>query len=73
MSTNDGEEEFYYTELEVCVDTLTDSFPNISASSPPTLSHMDMARPPCEDPVYQKSLQVMQLFHLTSFILPQRD
>jgi len=28
----------------------------LMASSPPTLSHMDMARPPHEDPEYQRSL-----------------
>lgn len=42
---DDHEEEFYYTEIE-----LEDAY------SPPTLSHRDMARPPHEDPEYQKSL-----------------
>ena len=28
----------------------------LMTSSPPTLSHMDMARPPHEDPEYQRSL-----------------
>lgn len=45
---DDHEEEFYYTEVEVTHITHT--------SSPPTLSHRDMARPPHEDPEYQKSL-----------------
>lgn len=42
---DDHEEEFYYTEVE-----LGETY------SPPTLSHRDMARPPHEDPEYQKSL-----------------
>ncbi|XP_073980616.1 glucose transporter 4 enhancer factor [Rhodnius prolixus] len=44
MEGDDHEEEFYYTELEVGV-----------TSPPPTLSHRDMARPPHEDPEYQRS------------------
>lgn len=36
-SIDDHEEEFYYTEVELG-----------AASSPPTLSHRDMARPPHE-------------------------
>ncbi|XP_065225261.1 zinc finger protein 395-like isoform X2 [Planococcus citri] len=43
---DDHEEEFYYTEVET-----EEAF-----YSPPTLSHRDMARPPHEDPEYQKSL-----------------
>lgn len=45
MSVN--EEEFYYQE--VAVDHM---------SSPPTMSHRDMARPPHEDPEYQKQLRL---------------
>lgn len=44
---SDHEEEFYYQE--VAVDHM---------SSPPTLSHRDMARPPHEDPEYQKQLRL---------------
>ncbi|KAL3280808.1 hypothetical protein HHI36_004039 [Cryptolaemus montrouzieri] len=40
-----GEEEFYYTEIELGL-----------TSPPPTLSHRDMARPPYEDPEYQRQL-----------------
>lgn len=40
---DDHEEEFYYTEVEVTHITHT--------SSPPTLSHRDMARPPHEGTV----------------------
>lgn len=44
---SDHEEEFYYQE--VAVDHM---------SSPPTMSHRDMARPPHEDPEYQKQLRL---------------
>lgn len=54
---SDHEEEFYYTEVEMGLDSVTDSFANMFTSSPPTLSHMDMARPPYEDPEYQKQVQ----------------
>lgn len=43
------EEDFYYTEFE------EDSEPP-SPPSPPTLSHRDMARPPHEDPEYQRQI-----------------
>ncbi|XP_018045858.1 PREDICTED: zinc finger protein 704 [Atta colombica] len=46
-SEDDHEEEFYYQE--VAVDHM---------SSPPTMSHRDMARPPHEDPEYQKQLRL---------------
>lgn len=42
---SDHEEEFYYTEREVC-----------APAPPPTLSHQDMCRPPYEDPDYQRQL-----------------
>ncbi|XP_044726630.1 zinc finger protein 395 [Chrysoperla carnea] len=41
---SDHEEEFYYTEVEL----------GLHHSSPPTMSHQDMARPPHEDPEYQR-------------------
>ncbi|XP_070533975.1 zinc finger protein 704-like [Ptychodera flava] len=47
---SDHEEEFYYTEIETSLASVTDTFANMYTSSPPTLSHMDMARPPHEDP-----------------------
>uniref|UniRef100_A0A1B6CTT6 C2H2-type domain-containing protein n=1 Tax=Clastoptera arizonana TaxID=38151 RepID=A0A1B6CTT6_9HEMI len=50
---DDHEEEFYYTEVELGLHT----------SSPPTLSHRDMARPPHEDPEYQKSLNNFSFGH----------
>lgn len=49
---SDHEEEFYYTEVED--DDQDESSP--SPPSPPTLSHRDMARPPHEDPEYQRQL-----------------
>lgn len=47
LELSDHEEEFYYTEVELGLHT----------SSPPTLSHRDMARPPHEDPEYLKQLK----------------
>ncbi|KAM7360161.1 glucose transporter 4 enhancer factor [Cochliomyia hominivorax] len=46
------EEEFYYTEVE----DDDDDCKTPSPTSPPTLSHRDMARPPHEDPEYQRQL-----------------
>ncbi|XP_025832031.1 zinc finger protein 704-like [Agrilus planipennis] len=43
----EGEEEFYYTETEVEV---------TPTSSTPTMLHRDMARPPHEDPEYQRQV-----------------
>lgn len=54
---SDHEEEFYYTEIEMGIDSVADAFANIFTSSPPTQSHMDMARPPHEDPECQKQVQ----------------
>ena len=54
-SYNDHEEEFYYTEIETTVDSMSDMFADMNTSSPPpTLSHMDMVRPPHEDPDMQR-------------------
>lgn len=51
------EEEFYYQE--VAVDHM---------SSPPTMSHRDMARPPHEDPEYQKQLRLEATPVATNYI-----
>ncbi|XP_059490594.1 zinc finger protein 704 [Neocloeon triangulifer] len=56
--SSDHEEEFYYTELEV-------EAGHVAASSP-TLSHQDMARPPHEDPEYQRQLQQEKLQNTTT-------
>lgn len=51
------DEEFYFTDLEddddeaICMEPT-----NVAPPSPPTLSHRDMARPPHEDPEYQRKL-----------------
>ncbi|XP_033640532.1 zinc finger protein 704-like [Asterias rubens] len=50
-SSSSHEEEFYYTEVETTVDSMSDMFADMYTSSPPpTLSHMDMVRPPYENP-----------------------
>lgn len=46
-SMSDHEEEFYYQEVTMD-----------HVSSPPTMSHRDMARPPHEDPEYQKQIRL---------------
>ncbi|KYN41769.1 hypothetical protein ALC56_03822, partial [Trachymyrmex septentrionalis] len=56
-SEDDHEEEFYYQE--VAVDHM---------SSPPTMSHRDMARPPHEDPEYQKQLRLEATPAASNFI-----
>lgn len=50
------DEAFYYTEIEreIEIDAPNTKSPN--PPSPPTLSHRDMARPPHEDPEYQRQL-----------------
>lgn len=53
LSDSVPDEAFYYQEIEVEADPNTNS-PN--PPSPPTLSHRDMARPPHEDPEYQRQL-----------------
>lgn len=52
------DEAFYYTEIEAEIETDIQE-PNTKSPnppSPPTLSHRDMARPPHEDPEYQRQL-----------------
>ncbi|XP_032295917.1 zinc finger protein 395 isoform X2 [Drosophila virilis] len=51
-SDNEHEEEFYYTED----DDDDELVKTPSPASPPTLSHRDMARPPHEDPEYQRQI-----------------
>lgn len=75
---SDHEEEFYYTELEIsaehgpqpivpgsaaCPGSVASSA--LYASPPPTLSHMDMARPPHEDPQYRSGRQTVTSSHKT--------
>ena len=40
---SDHEEEFYYQEVEVTVDTVTQTFADMYTSSPPQLSFLDGA------------------------------
>ncbi|XP_052858999.1 uncharacterized protein DDB_G0283357 isoform X2 [Drosophila gunungcola] len=47
----ENEEEFYYTDVDD-----DDEQVKPSLASEPTLSHRDMARPPHEDPEYQKQI-----------------
>lgn len=51
-SENEHEEEFYYEED----DDDDELVKTPSPASPPTLSHRDMARPPHEDPEYQRQI-----------------
>lgn len=52
LDSDSHEEEFYYTEIE----DEDDDCKTPSPASPPTLSHRDMARPPHEDPEYQRQI-----------------
>lgn len=57
LSDTVPDEAFYYNEFEAEIET--DIEPNTKSPnppSPPTLSHRDMARPPHEDPEYQRQL-----------------
>jgi len=49
------DEAFYYTEIEAEIET-EENIKSPNPPSPPTLSHRDMARPPHEDPEYQRQL-----------------
>lgn len=50
------DEAFYYTEIEAEIETEDADIKSPNPPSPPTLSHRDMARPPHEDPEYQRRL-----------------
>nr|XP_006812128.1 PREDICTED: zinc finger protein 395-like [Saccoglossus kowalevskii] len=50
----DHEEEFYYTEFETTLERVESMSGVCTSSPPPTLSHMDMARPRHEDPALRK-------------------
>lgn len=49
------DEAFYYTEIEAEIEAES-NIKSPNPPSPPTLSHRDMARPPHEDPEYQRQL-----------------
>lgn len=58
------DEAFYYTEIEAEIETEDTDIKSPNPPSPPTLSHRDMARPPHEDPEYQRRLVGnMRYFH----------
>ncbi|XP_031630888.1 zinc finger protein 704 isoform X2 [Contarinia nasturtii] len=50
------DEAFYYTEIEAEIEAEDFNVKSPNPPSPPTLSHRDMARPPHEDPEYQRRL-----------------
>lgn len=50
------DEAFYYTEIEAEIESDDFNIKSPNPPSPPTLSHRDMARPPHEDPEYQRRL-----------------
>ena len=54
--TSDHEEEFYYTEIEVTVDTMTQSFAGMYTSSPPDVTPFTIcgAAPPDHDYLKKK-------------------
>lgn len=51
---NNDDEDFYYTDMEDEEDEAIGMDANSTPTLPPTLSHSDMARPPHEDPEYQR-------------------
>lgn len=54
---NNDDEDFYFTDLEDEDEAIeTDTNTTTSPPLPPTLSHSDMARPPHEDPEYQRKI-----------------
>lgn len=52
--TSDHEEEFYYTEIEVTVDTMTQSFADMYTSSPPQTNRFVGVSAALPDHDYQK-------------------
>lgn len=52
--TSDHEEEFYYTEIEVTVDTMTQSFADMYTSSPPQATQFNGIVTTLPDHDYQK-------------------
>lgn len=50
------DEDFYFTDLEDDDEAIEMDATNTTPPLPPTLSHSDMARPPHEDPEYQRKI-----------------
>lgn len=55
-SRSDGEEEFYYTEIEVNVDNVTQKFSEMCTSSPPEVVGPLSPSIPVPDHDYQKKV-----------------
>lgn len=53
---SNDDEDFYFTDLEDEDDEAISMDANSTPTLPPTLSHSDMARPPHEDPEYQRKI-----------------
>jgi hypothetical protein len=58
-SRSDGEEEFYYTEIEVNVDNVTQKFSQMCTSSPPEITSPLSPAIPVPDHDYQKKVRIM--------------
>lgn len=53
---SNDDEDFYFTDLDDEDEAIEMDATNTSPPLPPTLSHSDMARPPHEDPEYQRKI-----------------
>lgn len=53
---SNDDEDFYFTDMEDDDEAIGMDTVNTSPPLPPTLSHSDMARPPHEDPEYQRKI-----------------
>lgn len=53
---SNDDEDFYYTDLDDEDEAIEMDAANSTPPLPPTLSHSDMARPPHEDPEYQRKI-----------------
>lgn len=53
---SNDDEDFYFTDLDDEDEAIEMDAANSSPPLPPTLSHSDMARPPHEDPEYQRKI-----------------
>ena len=61
-SRSDGEEEFYYTEIEVNVDNVTQKFSQMCTSSPPEVVNPLSPSIPVPDHDYQKKVWKLNVF-----------
>lgn len=57
---SDHEEEFYYTEMDITMDHMTETFAqNLYTSSPPEREGMHLAVRPMHDHDYQKKVRCL--------------